>query len=161
MRKKNRSEDLKTLTKMCILVNQLVFNKMIFRVECCRVCISSQYLLFVFISWPSQYFILIELLRHLFYWFNKWQNHLTSFVFHYNELLTKTQMRIENIVLVRTWTLKSLHIIIYSMFFKNKIRSEIQMQHMTFEYLFVLSKIIYEEACITSHNIERKNIFLI
>lgn len=126
MRKKNRSEDLKTLTKMCILVNQFVFKKKIFRVDCFRVCISSQYLLFVFISWPSQYFILIELLRHLFYWFNKWQNHLTSFVFHYNELLTKTQLRIENIVLDRTWSLKMLYIIIYSLFLK--IRSEVKIK---------------------------------
>ena len=42
-----------------------------------------------------------ELLRHLLYWFNKWQNHLhvTRFVFHYNESVT-------NILCPNIWILE-------------------------------------------------------
>ena len=52
------------------------------RVDCLCICISLQYLFFICISWPSQFFLFwCEILRHLFFCVNKWHNYLTLFVF--------------------------------------------------------------------------------
>ena len=42
--------------------------------------------------------VIIDMLvpNHSFYCFNKWHNHLTRFVFHYNESVTKTAAESQN-----------------------------------------------------------------
>ena len=71
---------------------------------------SFAYLVFFYcfflISWPNQYFYFwFKLLRHLFYWFNKWQYHLTRFV----ESVTKTKLRKATIDLIIASNLKLLY----------------------------------------------------
>ena len=86
-------------------------------VDCLCICISSHYLLFVSIIWPSQFFyFLFELLRHLFYWFNKWHNHLTNVVFHFTKAVTKTELRKARIDLFIASILKLLYINILALF---------------------------------------------
>ena len=66
---------------------------------------------------PANIFIFwFELLRHLFYWFNKWHNHLTNVVFHFTKAVTKTELRKARIDLFIASILKFLYINAFSLF---------------------------------------------